>query len=82
MYMYLLEKCIHQRCTHDIFMLPILCTFISGSALKVFYNDSTMTNAYLVYGFNDKSFRVWVDSSANGGNTYYFRMVQKVKIPS
>ncbi|XP_045172150.2 uncharacterized protein LOC123534127 [Mercenaria mercenaria] len=37
-----------------------------GSALNVFYNQPGLGNAFLVYGFNDRSVRTWVDSSVNG----------------
>ncbi|XP_053376340.1 uncharacterized protein LOC123534398 isoform X2 [Mercenaria mercenaria] len=37
-----------------------------GSALNVFYNQPGFGNAFLVYGFNDRSVRTWVDSSVNG----------------
>ncbi|KAL4219491.1 hypothetical protein ACF0H5_022068 [Mactra antiquata] len=37
-----------------------------GSALNAFYDGNDTTNAYLVYGFNNDTFRVWVDSSTRG----------------
>ncbi|XP_052816955.1 uncharacterized protein LOC128243302 isoform X2 [Mya arenaria] len=37
-----------------------------GSSMNVFYGDDRFNNAYLVYGFNNENFRVWVDASPSG----------------
>ncbi|XP_052816958.1 uncharacterized protein LOC128243303 [Mya arenaria] len=37
-----------------------------GSSMNVFYRVDRFNNAYLVYGFNDENFRVWVDASPSG----------------
>ncbi|WAR12252.1 hypothetical protein MAR_026432 [Mya arenaria] len=39
-----------------------------GSSMNVFYRVDRFNNAYLVYGFNDENFRVWVDASPSGGS--------------